>query len=133
MGAEFYIAAVSLFVIGIIAGGGIVLFYRRMVFNRQLRAAQRKAARTVAEARTEAQTIMNEAKEESDKVRVTASSEYRERRSELQRQENRLTSKSETLERRIEGVEQRCGEWVKVLQRVVEEAIPSGKRTKKRR
>jgi len=33
----------------------------------------------------------------------------------------------------IEGVEQRCGEWVKVLQRVVEEAIPSGKRRKKRR
>ncbi len=33
----------------------------------------------------------------------------------------------------IEGVGQRCGEWVKVLQRVVEEAIPSGKRMKKRR
>jgi hypothetical protein len=33
----------------------------------------------------------------------------------------------------IEGVEQRCGEWVNVLQRVVEEAIPLGKRTRKRR
>lgn len=33
----------------------------------------------------------------------------------------------------IEGVEQKCGEWVKVLQRVVGEAIPSGKRTRKRR
>lgn len=33
----------------------------------------------------------------------------------------------------IEGVEQQCGEWVKVLQRVVGEAIPSGKRTRKRR
>jgi len=33
----------------------------------------------------------------------------------------------------IEGVEQRCEEWVKVLQRVVEDAIPSGKRTGKRR
>jgi hypothetical protein len=33
----------------------------------------------------------------------------------------------------IDRVEQRCGEWVNVLQRVVEEAVPSGKRTRKRR
>jgi ribonuclease Y len=96
-----------MFVIGIIAGGAIVFFFRRMVINRQLRIAQRKAARTVAEARLEAKDVLSEAKEEAEKVKSAAEAEYRERRSELQRQENRLSSKTETLERRLEGVEQR--------------------------
>ena len=106
-GIEFYVAIVSVFVIGVIGGGAIVFFYRRWVMNRQLRAAQRKAARMVAEARGESQDIVREAKEEADKVKVTAEAEYKERRSELQRQENRLTNKTEALERRIEGAEQR--------------------------
>jgi len=105
---EFYvIALISIFVIGVIFGGTVVFFFRRMAINRQLRVAQRKAARTVAEARLEAKDALNEAKEEAEKIRSTADTEYRERRSELQRQENRLSSKTETLERRLEGAEQR--------------------------
>ena len=108
MGTEFYIVAlISIFVIGVIGGGMVVFLGRRMIINRQLRAAQRKAARTVAEARDEAKVILHEVKEEAEKVRRTAETEYRERRSELQRQENRLSSKTETMERRLEGVEQR--------------------------
>jgi ribonuclease Y len=104
----FYIVAlISVFVIGIIGGGMIVFFFRRMVINRQLRAAQRKAARTVSDARVEAKDILQEAKLEGDKTKSTAEGEYRERRSELQRQETRLSSKQETLDRRIEGLEQR--------------------------
>jgi len=106
-GIEFYVALVSVFVIGVIGGGAIVFFYRRWVINRQLKAAQRKAAKMVSEARGESQNILREAKEEAEKTKSTSESEYKERRSELQRQENRLTSKTETLERRIEGVEQR--------------------------
>ncbi|MFC1987369.1 ribonuclease Y [Chloroflexota bacterium] len=106
-GIIYYVALVSIFAIGIIAGGAAVFFSRQGVINRQLRAAQRKAARTVAEARIEAKSVLQEAKEETDKVKSTSEAEYRERRSELQRQENRLSSKSETLERRVEGVEQR--------------------------
>ena len=109
MGAavEFYVALVSVFVIGMIGGGAIVFFYRRWVINRQLRAAQRKAAKMVAEARTESQEILRESKEEADKTKSQAEAEYKERRSELQRQENRLNSKTEALERRVEGLEQR--------------------------
>ncbi len=110
MGTEFYIDYVALimtFFIGVVLGGTVVFFFRRMAINRQLRVAQRKAARTVAEARLEAKNALNEAKEEAEKVRSTADTEYRERRAELQRQENRLSSKTETLERRLEGVEQR--------------------------
>ncbi len=104
----------SVFVIGLIFGGAVVFFFRRMVVNRQLRAAQRKAARIVAEARdeakgvvSEARSVVSEAKEEADKVKAAAEAEYHQRRSELQRQENRLSTKTETLERRLEGVDQR--------------------------
>ena len=102
-----YVALVAVFVIGVIGGGAIVFFFRRMVINRQLRIAQRKAARTVAEARNEAKEVVNEAKKEAEKLKLAAGVEYRERYSELQRQENRLSSKMETLERKLEGVEQR--------------------------
>ena len=107
MGIEFYTALVSILVIGIIFGGAIVFFFRRMAINRQLRIAQRKAARTVAEARLEAKNVLQEAKGEAEKVKSAAEAEHRERRTELQRQESRLTSKTETLERKLEGLEQR--------------------------
>ncbi len=107
MGLIYYIALVSVLIIGVIFGGTVVFFFRRMVVNRQLRAAQRKAARVVTEARDEAKNMLNGAKEEAEKVKSATAAEYRDRRSELQRQENRLTTKTETLERRSEGVEQR--------------------------
>ncbi|MBI2329515.1 MAG: ribonuclease Y [Chloroflexi bacterium] len=102
-----YATFVSMFAIGAILGGAIVFFFRRMVINRQLRTAQRKAARTVSEARNEARDVLDKAGEEAEKIKATSAAEYRDRRSELQRQENRLTQKTETLERRLEGLEQR--------------------------
>ena len=103
----FYAVFFSMLVIGTILGGAIVFFFRRMALLRQLRNAQRRAARTVAEARDEAKEVLNEAKDEVEKIKVTSAGEYRDRRSELQRQENRLATKTETLERRLEGAEQR--------------------------
>ena len=102
-----YIAIFFSFIIGLIFGAAAAFFWRRMVFNRQLRVAERKAARMVAEARTESKGILQEAQDEVKKNKATADSEYRERRSELQRQENRLNQKQETLDRKIEGAEQR--------------------------
>src|SRR3990172_8881059 len=93
-----YIALVAMFVIGMIGGGAVVFFLRRMVINRQLRAAQRKAAKMVADGRDEAKNIINEAKVETEKIRAAAETEQRERRVEIQRQENRLSSKLENLE-----------------------------------
>jgi len=95
------------FLIGIIGGGTIVFFFRRMVVNRQLRNAQRKAARMVTEARDEAREVLRETKDEADKVKTTAEAEFRDRRTELQRQEGRISSKTESLDRKLEGVEQR--------------------------
>ena len=61
-----YVALVSIFFIGLIFGGVIVFFFRRMALLRQLRTAQRKAARMVAEARDEAKEVLNEAKNSPD-------------------------------------------------------------------
>ncbi|MCJ7743423.1 MAG: ribonuclease Y, partial [Dehalococcoidales bacterium] len=105
--ALVYIALIAMFVIGVIAGGLIVFFFRRMAVNRQLRAAQRKAARTVAEAREEAKRVLNEAKVESDKVKAAAEGEARQRRVEMQRLESRLASRTEAVERKLESLEQR--------------------------
>lgn len=80
---------------------------RRIMFNRQIRIAERKAARIMGDTREEARKVLNEAREETTKIKTSADTEYRERRSEVQRQENRLLQKNETLDRKLEGVEQR--------------------------
>ncbi len=95
------------FVIGAIFGGMAAFLSRRIMFNRQIRIAERKAARILADTSNEAKGIMNETQDEVKRIKVTADAEYRERRSELQRQENRLSQKSESFERKLEGVEQR--------------------------
>ncbi|MBI2836456.1 MAG: ribonuclease Y [Chloroflexi bacterium] len=106
-GLIYYIALASVLVIGTILGGGIVFFFRNMTVTRQLRVAQRKAARVITEGTEEAKNIISEAKQEADKARANAENEYRQRRGELQRQENRLTQKLETLDRRLESLDQR--------------------------
>jgi ribonuclease Y len=107
MGGIEYIAIFFSFIIGLIFGGMAAFLSRRMVFNRQLRIAERKAARMLAEARNESKDILQEAQQEGKRIKAQADSDYRERRSELQRQENRLNQKSETLDRKTEAVEQR--------------------------
>jgi ribonuclease Y len=102
-----YIAIFFSFIIGLIFGGMAAFLSRRMMFNRQLRIAERKAARMVAEARNESKNVLHEAQEEAKQIKASADTEYRERRTELQRQENRLTQKGETLDRKTEAVEQR--------------------------
>ncbi|MFC1914282.1 ribonuclease Y [Chloroflexota bacterium] len=107
MGIDVVLAIFFSFVIGVIFGGMALLLTRRMVFNRQLRIAERKAARTLASARDEARNVVNEAQEEVKQSKTKVDAEYKERRTELQRQENRLTQKIETLDRKLDTVEQR--------------------------
>jgi len=95
------------FIIGVIFGGMAAFLSRRVLASRQMRIAERKAARIATEARLEAKNVLNEARAEAEKVKSAGEAEYRERRSELQRQESRLAQKTETLERKLEGVEHR--------------------------
>ncbi len=110
MGIDILVIIAILFVgivIGVIIGGMAVFTYRRFTFNRQMRMAERRAAKMVGDAREEAKGVLNDANEEGRKIKASADAEYRERRSELQRQENRLSQKIENLDRKLEGVEQR--------------------------
>jgi len=95
------------FVIGAVFGGMAAFIFRRVMFNRQIRIAERKAAKIMAEARDESRVMLNDAQEEARKTKTSVDTEYRERRSELQRQENRVSQKIENLDRKLEGVEQR--------------------------
>jgi ribonuclease Y len=106
LGVPEILAIFFSFVIGVIFGGMAILLSRGMMANRQIRIAQRKAAKIVAEARVEAKNELNEAKKEGVRVKSTSDAEYRERRSELQRQENRLTQKEAALERKLGDAEQ---------------------------
>jgi len=110
MTLELLLSALGIFfafVIGVTFGIMAAFISRRVVFHRQIRIAERKAAKIVSEARNEAKAALTEAQEEAKKIRVATEAEYRERRAELQRQENRLAQKSEYLERKLESVEQR--------------------------
>jgi ribonuclease Y len=95
------------FIIGVVFGGMAAFLSRRLMFNRQIRIAERKAARIMGDTREEAKKVLSEAREETGKLKTAADTEYRERRSEVQRQENRLMQKNETLDRKLEGAEQR--------------------------
>jgi ribonuclease Y len=95
------------FVIGTVFGGMAAFIFRRVMFNRQIRIAERKAAKMLGEARDEARVVLNGAQDEVKRIKSSVDDEYRERRIELQRQENRLSQKLENLDRKLEGVEQR--------------------------
>jgi len=107
LGPVELIALFFIFVIGVVTGGMAAFLSRRLIFNRQLRIAERKAAKLVAESRNEAKDVMQQAQEEAKRVKIATDNDYRERRAEVQRQENRLNQKSETLDRKLEGVDQR--------------------------
>jgi len=77
-------------VIGVVLGAMAAFLSRGLFANRQIRAAQKRAVRIVAEARNQSKEVVNESRVEIDKIRASAENEARERRLELQRMENRL-------------------------------------------
>jgi ribonuclease Y len=102
-----YYALGSSFIIGLIAGAAAIFAWRSMRYNRQLRIAERKAAKIESDSRSEAKDVLHKAQEEANRLKTAADNDYRERRAEVQRQENRLNQKSETFDRKLEGVDQR--------------------------
>ncbi|MDD4923271.1 MAG: ribonuclease Y [Dehalococcoidales bacterium] len=102
MGVVEILAVFFSFVIGVIFGGMAMFLSRSMLANHQIRIAQRKAAKLLAEARTEAKDILEDNRKEIDKLKLMNEAEYKERRTEIQRQENRLTQKESSLEHKLE-------------------------------
>lgn len=89
------------------AGTLIGVFYRKILGGRHLTEAEAKAALIVDQAEQEKKTVLLDAKEEAIQVRSSAESELRDRRREMQRQENRLTQREENLDRRVDSIESR--------------------------
>jgi ribonuclease Y len=106
------------FIIGGVAGAAFVYFFRRFRLTREMRLAERKAAKIATEAEHRAKDIIREARAEVDKVKSKAEAEYRERRNEVNRNENRLVQKESTLERKLEDVERRGRELTNKEERI---------------
>ncbi len=102
-----YIAIGAVFVIGVVLGAVLFSIFRGALIGRRVRIAERRSARIISDAEARSKMIINEARQEIDKIRATAEAESKERRIEIGRQENRLSQKLESLERKLESAEHR--------------------------
>lgn len=105
--AIYFTSFIFSFLIGVVAGGMILFLTRRVMLNREIRIAERKAARITAEAKNEARETVDKARGEADKIKGAAETEYRERRVELTRQEGRLAQKMDSLDSKLAELERR--------------------------
>ncbi len=91
----------------LIVGGVAAFFARQALAGRKLRLAEEESRRLLENARDEQKAILLEAKEAAFNIKTEAEADYRERRSELQRQERRLAQRDENLERKSATLERR--------------------------
>ena len=104
---EALIVGIAGAVAGLVIGVVVVLLVRSMGRSRRTGAAQDEAARILANAEEEKKRALLEAQEEALKAKQEAEAELRDRRREVQRTENRLASRSESLDSRQETLELR--------------------------
>ena len=104
---EIAIVAIITVLVGLIVGATGSYYSRRLILGKRLGAAQSDASRVLEDAATEQQKLLNEARDESHKIRSTGDAEIRERRSELQRAERRVINKEENTDRRATNLERR--------------------------
>ena len=93
--------------VGIAIGLGLGFVARSQWANQSIKAATEKAARIVADARTQQKDLILEAKEEKIRLQREAEDDARERRAELTNLERRLHSRDEQLDQRSDMLEQR--------------------------
>lgn len=107
MSVPIVILAIIAIVVGVVGG----YYLRKSVHERKLDAAKYTAAGVLAEAKKQAETATKEAlleaKEDSHKYRAEVETELKERRAEVQKQEDRLIQREETLDRKDNSLEKR--------------------------
>ena len=100
-------AAVVFLIVGLIAGN----LFRKRVSEREIGSAEEEAKRIINESIKNAENRKREAllevKDEIYRQRTEYEKEEKQRRADLQKQERRLSSKEETLDRKIEQTERR--------------------------
>jgi ribonuclease Y len=103
--------------VGLAIGVAIGFVARSRWANQSIKVAQEKAARIVADARTQQKDLILEAKEEKIRLQREAEDEARSRRNELGSVERRLVQRDEQLDQRSDMLEQRDR---KLLEREIE-------------
>ncbi|MCJ7669841.1 MAG: Rnase Y domain-containing protein, partial [Dehalococcoidia bacterium] len=93
--------------LALVLGIGIGYFVRQLVANREIQKTRKEAQNFLDEATTKYNELLRAAREEAIKVGNVAEAENKERRLEIQRLEKRANQKTESLERKLEGVERR--------------------------
>ena len=99
------ILCIALVIIGLILGWTIRWLYARFQLSASEQRAERVLQEAIKEAEAQKKDILLEAKEQLIRERNQQERENRERRSDLQRTERRLTQKEEQLDKRLELVE----------------------------
>ena len=97
------LAVLAALVVGAVGG----YFARRISKRKQYEAAQSETAKVMEEAKEEQRRLLLEAKEEALRTRSDVEAEFRDRRSELQRTEGRLSNREEAVERRSNNFDRR--------------------------
>jgi ribonuclease Y len=101
------VIAIVAALVGLLLGGLIVYLAKQRLAGRKLADAEHRAQELLSEAAIKQKEMLLEAKEEGIKTKATIEAEYRERRTELQRLERRLSQKEENLDRKLESLERR--------------------------
>jgi len=99
------ILCIALVIIGLILGWTIRWLYARFQLSASEQRAERVLQEAIKEAEAQKKDILLEAKEQLIRERNQQERENRERRSDLQRTERRLTQKEEQLDKRLELAE----------------------------
>ncbi len=107
-------------IVGLAAGFGIGVAYRKKVAEREIGSAEAEATRLINEAirsgESRKKEMLLEAKDEIHKSRTEYEKEVKERRAELSKQERRLQQKEESLDKKADHYERREEELTKKLE-----------------
>ena len=110
--------------VGVAAGFGIGIVYRKKVAEREIGSAEAEATRLINEAirsgESRKKEMLLEAKDEIHKSRTEYEKEVKERRAELSKQERRLQQKEESLDKKSENFERKEEELAKKMVTVAE-------------
>lgn len=97
--------------LGLIVGAVVGYFIRKSIAEAKIAGAKNAAEQIIEDAKRDAESLKKEAlleaKDEIHKLRTVAEREVRERRIELQKQENRLLQREENLDRKDEALNKR--------------------------
>ena len=108
---EIIISALPGFIVGALVSAVVIYFVNRKVNESKVTGAKYSAETIVEEAKREAEALKREAlleaKDETHKLRIEAEAEIRERRSELQKQENRHLQREENHDRKDNALNKR--------------------------